>query len=155
MSDKVLKCDKRIDAFKAKAKMLGIDSIEQCNLLTAMFGNRIEFCYKQDMPWEQDGIQLSIKDKSLISVEVPDIDGYKANNFIDIPYKASLVSVKLPKSIESIDLSKAYWINQIDRLFMYDTTRIISLDRHSGYDRHKLTLIVLSTTGGKNKIYNI
>lgn len=160
MSDRVLRCDKRAETFEKKAKLLGLDLEQKCEMLSKLFNNKLEFNFKHTM-WKDSGIEVIVKDASLISIELPDIEGYIQDDFITIPLDSQfrntsqLASVRLPRSIKQIDISKAYWTRKIDRLFVYDTTRVVGTENRGGFGSSRLTVIVLSTTGGKNKIYTI
>lgn len=152
----VVKKGKKEESFGVKAKMLQLSMEEQVEMLNKMYNGRVVFgIYESGTGWSRDekvkGIQVIDWADNVISIDLPDLDCYNMDNLIGFVHMYKrLSSIKLPKTIVEIDLSKG-WCHNINRIYTWDTTSF--KDNSCGSNNNILEMVIIqSTTGGKPKI---
>jgi hypothetical protein len=159
----MIKQDSKSKNFNVKANMLGLSIDDRIDKLNKIYNGKMTFDKEYDIPaFMQEaecGITIKDFDKSLVCIELPEEENLLMSGLFRSYDFGSLVTIKLPKCVKSIDIDRCRWIHNIKRLFLWDTTEIIS--RHSegalqnilGTHSKLEMIIIQSTSGGKSKIY--
>lgn len=125
-----------------------------------MYEGNISFNIKCLSDESMQKIYISHINDNLMCIELPEIDTFDFEDIFlfsihSITYnlnKSKLVTVKLPKVAKSLRLRDAFWVTQIKRLFVWDTTEL-DFTGIENYRGSMLEMIVVqSSTGGKPKI---
>lgn len=158
----IIKDDGSIDRKFKKAKLIGKDSIQD---KLDILNNH----YKGDITWslcEDLGISKIYIDELNPKIGVLEIPYFEELSLHSIPVfyldknpyngdfrlkRNNIVTVKLPKELPEIPLGigSCYWIRNINRLFMWDSTYIDFSKLNIGSDDNLQMIIIQSTKGKK------
>lgn len=159
----VLNKTKQTESFGKKAQLLQLDVHKQVEMLNELYKGKVVFEYTES----EDSKGITIKDieKNVISIELPEIDGYNIKDLINFDLifshahkRTDLVSIKMPKCLKKLEISSSYyWMKYMHRIFVWDTTEVtFDVDRCITSNMGSLEMVaILSSSGGKNKIIKL
>lgn len=160
----VLNKTKQTESFGKKAQLLQLDVHKQIEMLNQLYNGKVVFEYVESFGGSK-GITIKDIAKGIISIELPEVDGYNMEELInsDLMYsfrgnKTDLVSIKMPKCLKKLEiLSTCYWMKYVHRIFVWDTTEIsFNDDRGIPSSWGNLEMVaILSSSGGKNKVIKL
>lgn len=159
----VLNRTKQTESFGDKARLLQLDLHTQIDMLNKLYKGNVIFGYAESSFSSAKGIVIKDIGEDVISIELPEVDGYNMDNLLSLElifgiHKRNLVSIKMPKCLKELEISPLYnWMRYINRIFVWDTTKVtFNIDRGLSSDMGKLEMVaMLSSSGGKNKVIKL
>lgn len=152
----VLGSTKKSESFGAKANLLQVGLDKQVEMLNAMYKDKVVFKVSYGISGEVQGINIHSYAKDVISITLPETTEWDMDNLVEFSLSQHpLSSIKIPKCVEKIDITKP-WARRISRIFLWDTTEVDYAGRgFSGGSGDTEMVIIQSTTGGKPKIVKL
>lgn len=140
-----------------KAAMLGVDVDKQIEALNKMYENKIELGKSHNTSYG-DTIQVVKTADNVIKLVLPENKNFDLQDLF--PYLSfnnkSLVSVELPRCIDTLRLRECRWVNRIERIFVHEGT-VIDFDKFEKSLLCRLTMIAVlpDDKNKKAKVYKI
>ena len=106
------------ETFEVKKKLLGLDTKKQVELLNKLYDGLLTFKILFD-----NTVSLDIIEENVRILEIPECDNLDANMIHTYNCK-ELITLKLPKTVKSININKFRGQHNLKNIWIWDTTEI-------------------------------